>query len=320
MYYKFNSGKNPKWIYYLKNILRYIGPNYTYRKKLKSELIKLSMSNDKKYIYNRVNYYNRLPPNTFLPKEVQPLNNLKYKKKGSVYFFDTYQYTRWFNPLLRCNYLFGDITYVPEVPSIVKSRPIEGNNSNSILLNLDKVRHFIFLKDSISFNQKINKIIFRGKVQGKPNRIKFLQMYFNHTMCDLGDVSNKSTSPKEWITEKKTIKEHLHYKFILALEGNDVASNLKWVMSSNSIAVMPKPTYETWFMEGKLIPNYHYIEIKTDYSDLEERLNYYIIHENEALKIIEQAHQYVSQFKDKKREHLISLAVLNKYFVQTGQK
>ena len=176
------------------------------------------------------------------------------------------------------------------------------------------------MKDSISFNQKINKIIFRGKVQGKPNRIKFLQMYFNHTMCDLGDVSNKSTSPKEWITEKKTIKEHLHYKFILALEGNDVASNLKWVMSSNSIAVMPKPTYETWFMEGKLIPNYHYIEIKTDYSDLEERLNYYIIHENEALKIIEQAHQYVSQFKDKKREHLISLAVLNKYFVQTGQK
>ena len=172
MYYKFNSGKNPKWIYYLKNILRYIGPNYTYRKKLKSELIKLSISNDKKYIYNRVNYYNRLPPNTFLPKEVQPLNNLKYKKKGSVYFFDTYQYTRWCNPLLRCNYLFGDITYVPEVPSIVKSRPIEGNNSNSILLNLDKVRHFIFLKDSISFNQKINKIIFRGKVQGKPNRIK----------------------------------------------------------------------------------------------------------------------------------------------------
>ena len=44
------------------------------------------------------------------------------------------------------------------------------------------------------------------------------------------------------MTPKKTIREHLDYKFIMALEGNDVASNLKWVMSSNSIAVMTRPT------------------------------------------------------------------------------
>lgn len=74
----------------------------------------------------------------------------------------------------------------------------------------------------------------------------------------------------------------MDYKFIMALEGNDVASNLKWVMSSNSIAVMPRPTCETWFMEGKLIPNYHYIEIKPDFTDLEERLKYYIEHPEEA--------------------------------------
>jgi pyrroloquinoline quinone (PQQ) biosynthesis protein C len=85
-------------------------------------------------------------------------------------------------------------------------------------------------------------------------------------------------------------------------------------MSSNSIAVMPKPTYETWFMEGTLIGNYHYIEIKKDYSDLEEKLNYYIKHTNEALKIIENAHKFVEQFRDKKREKLISLLVLQKYF------
>ena len=102
-----------------------------------------------------------------------------------------------------------------------------------------------------------------------------MEMYFHHPMCDLGDVSKNTTDPAEWRTEKKTINEHLDYKFIMALEGIDVASNLKWVMSSNSIAVMPRPTCETWFMEGTLIPNYHYIEIKPDFSDLEERLNYY---------------------------------------------
>ena len=48
--------------------------------------------------------------------------------------------------------------------------------------------------------------------------------------------------------------DNLNYKFILAIEGYDVATNLKWIMSSNSLAVMPRPTYATWFMEGTLIP------------------------------------------------------------------
>jgi RNase adaptor protein for sRNA GlmZ degradation len=90
-------------------------------------------------------------------------------------------------------------------------------------------------------------------------------------------------------------------------------------MSSNSLAVMPRPRYETWFMEGRLIPNYHYVEIKTDYSDLADRLTYYIRHVDEALQIIENAHQYIAQFRDKKREDIISLLTLQKYFIQTGQ-
>ena len=141
-----------------------------------------------------------------------------------------------------------------------------------------------------------------------------------HALYSNSTVLPNQRNPAEWRTEKKTINEHLDYKFIMALEGIDVASNLKWVMSSNSIAVMPRPTCETWFMEGTLIPNYHYIEIKPDFSDLEERLNYYIEHVDESLEIINHAHEYVSQFKDKRRENLISLLVLDKYFKMTGQK
>ncbi len=114
--------------------------------------------------------------------------------------------------------------------------------------------------------------------------------------------------------------EHLDYKFIMALEGNDVASNLKWIMSSNSLAVMPRPTCETWFMEGTLLPNVHYVEVKEDFSDFEERINYYITHPDEAEQIIKNAHQYVEQFLDKEREDLISLAVLDKYFRLSQQK
>jgi RNase adaptor protein for sRNA GlmZ degradation len=72
-------------------------------------------------------------------------------------------------------------------------------------------------------------------------------------------------------------------------------------------------------MEGSLIPNYHYVEIKPDYSDLEERVQYYIDHPEEAEAIIRHAHEYIAQFQDKRRERLISLLVLEKYFQQTGQ-
>lgn len=117
-----------------------------------------------------------------------------------------------------------------------------------------------------------------------------------------------------------TINEHLAYKFIMALEGNDVASNLKCIMSSNSIAVMPRPKYETWFMEGTLIPDYHYIEVKPDYSDVEEKINYYIANPDKAEAIIEHAHAYVEGFRHPRRECIISLMVLSKYFEATRKR
>ena len=71
-------------------------------------------------------------------------------------------------------------------------------------------------------------------------------------------------------------------------------------------------------MEGTLIPNYHYIEVKPDFSDLTDRLTYYIGHPEEAEAIIHHAHEYVAPFKDQKREKLISLMVLKKYLQITN--
>ncbi|WP_036830286.1 glycosyl transferase family 90, partial [Photobacterium sanctipauli] len=99
----------------------------------------------------------------------------------------------------------------------------------------------------------------------------------------------------------------------------DVATNLKWAMSSNSLCVMPKPKYETWFMEGTLKAGVHYIEVADDYSDLEEKLSYYIAHTQKAQKIITNANEYVAQFKNKEREDLISFLVLKKYFELSDQ-
>ncbi len=309
-----NNGKNPKWKYYLENYLKLLLPDIYYKKKAKRLLRSFNDRNDREYIQDRVDFYNKLAEPVEI-KDAIAIKDLHLKDvKQKVYFFDAYPILRSFPKHYKFSRAFGDVVHVPASPSIVKSRPVADDNQNSVLLKLNKVRHFVRIKKDIPFSEKKDKLVFRGKVTYKEKRRKFFEMYFDHPMCDLGDTQKKKINPDEWKVNKTSIHYLLQYKFILAVEGIDVASNLKWVMSSNSLAVMPKPEFETWFMESRLIPDHHYVAIKPDYSDLEEKLKYYIEHQDEAQSIIKNAQEYVNQFWDKEREHLISLLVMQKYF------
>ena len=114
------------------------------------------------------------------------------------------------------------------------------------------------------------------------------------------------------------IEEHFSYKYILALEGYDVASALQWIMASNCIPVMPRPTTEGWLMHGALIPGIHYIEIADDFSDAEEQIAYYNSHPDEAKQISEASKEWARQFEDKKRESIISYLVAERYLMLSG--
>lgn len=315
-----NSGKNRKFPFYLKNIIKNLIPNVWCRMRLKWILSSLDKRPDREYIKERVDYYCKLNEVRVLTPENPIIKDFKRKGHKSVYFFDTNEVIRYFPLNYRWRYLFGDIREVQPEPTFLKSRPLGCDNSNSVLLKMNKVRHFIFINDKKEFREKRNIAVFRGGVKGNKLRTLFMQKWFGSDICDAGEVGRHLSENKEWHAEKITLFQHLDYKFVVCLEGNDVASNLKWVMSSNSLAVMPRPTCETWFMEGTLIPNVHYVEIKPDCSDLRERMQYYIEHPDEAESIIKNAHEFVAQFKDDKREKLISLLVAEKYFKMTGMK
>jgi hypothetical protein len=307
--------KNSNFLYYLKNILSYLIPDFIFRLRLDSELEKISHF-DREYTQNRVNYYHKEVEQK-IEKTLVYLKDFRLKDKKRflplTHFFDLYRFVRYFPLQNAMSLLFGDNTIIPEHPSIVKSRPISSQNQNCILMKLNELRHFVFIKDKMSFEDKVNKLMSRCTIY-QTHRVKFWEMYFGHPLCNLGQVNKKPRYNADWIVPYTSISEQLTYKFILCLEGNDVASSLKWVMSSNSIAVMPKPKYETWFMEGTLLPDVHYIEIKSDFSDLVERLEYFIKHTEKAKKIVENANRHVEQFKNEKREKLISLLVMKKYF------
>ena len=82
---------------------------------------------------------------------------------------------------------------------------------------------------------------------------------------------------------------------------------------------MPRPRYETWFMEGRLQAGIHYVPLAPDFDDLEDKILYYERHPDEAHAIIRNANAYVSPFLDARREQLLSILVIYKYFVATRQ-
>lgn len=306
--------KRSKLLYYLKNVFLDSLPRKYFKNYFKKWLLKESKYSAE-LIKSRVSYYLN-SSNKSLSTDAIKLKKITKKNHKSMYYYDFMKVARYFNQKFKVNYVFGDIDKNLDVLSFVKSRPI-AHNGNSVLLPLDGFRHFKFIKDKKSFKEKNNEIVWRGIIH-KENRRLLVEKFHNVPKFNVGSTDIRR-SKKEWIKPYLSIKEQLEYKFILSIEGIDVATNLKWIMSSNSLCFMPKPKFETWFMEGKLIPNFHYVLIKDDYSDINEKMQYYSENINDSKKIIENAHQWVNQFRNSELEKLLSILVLNNYFKLTNQ-
>lgn len=303
--------KQNKILFYIKGYSTQFLPKQNLEKKINA-LRKTLSKRDLDVAEYRVDYYNKLSSKQKIAHSGTRIKDLKQPKTPKSYYFDTYEYARFFDENLLIDYAFGDVNTILPIPMITKSRPIAGNNENNILLNLDKARHFVSVDDRKNFDKKNNLLIGRGGIY-QEHRMKFFEKHFENPLCDIGQVNLKEGNPK-WIKPKMSIDKHLDYKFILSLEGTDVATNLKWIMSSNSIAVAPPLKMETWYMEGTLVPNEHFIQIADDFSDLDEKLNYYLEHEKEALEIVKNAKFHRASFSNPNKEDLISLLVLKKYF------
>lgn len=320
--YKLHSGKNSKAAYYMQAALRDMLPDQLYAMRLNRELERCAAMYDRDYIADRVDYYCKLSRPVTLGSDSEPIGALQRKGNPSTYYYDSREALQWFNPELRWHYLFGDIRDIPAEPTVVKSRALGTDNSNSVLLKLDRCRHFVYINDHLQPEEKEDRAIFRGHIGTRENRALFCRMYADNPRVDAADTLPGATEGHKHTSQMKPMMsfyEHLRFRYIMALEGNDVASNLKWIMSSRSAAVMPKPTCETWFMEGRLVGGVHYVEIRPDFSDLEEKMDHYSNHLDELRTIVDNANRYVAQFRDTRRERYIALLVMQKYFKMTNQ-
>lgn len=298
--------------YYAAGITRHAVPREWYLQRCRQILGELEASPELEELMRRANYYNRLPPCS-----VEPGTRLNAVDRAqSRYYFDLDEYLRYFPCRLKVDYLFGDVTWVPNTPSIVKSRPTGGENGNSVLLNLDKLRHFRLCADDTPWEKKKPMAVWRGALNN-PLRMELLRRHHESAFADVGHIGET----KDGVQAKGFLspQDQMGYRYILSIEGFDVATNLKWIMASRSVCVMPKGRYETWFMEGGLIPDHHFVEVRPDFSDLEDKIAELERNPQWAQDIVANANAYVASFCDRKTERKISLLVLQKYFEATGQ-
>jgi len=305
--------------FYLRGALRECAPGALYRRRFERMTNAFDPASVDDALLARVNYYNKLT-HPFVLDGNQPSSADLSLDEGSYYYFDLREYLKYFPPDLKIAYRFGDNILIPPIPTLVKSRPIGSGNENAVVLKLDKLRHYDLFtcKDSIPFRKKRSRAVWRG-VLNNPARLELVNRFANSQRHDIGYVKEPHLDCKISPCRPLSVREQLQNRYVISIEGNDVATNLKWIFASRSLCLMPQPSYETWYMEGALQPGVHYGEVRLDFADLEEKTAYFDEHPDEAEYIIANANQHHRQFLDKERETLISSLVLEKYFELSGQ-
>jgi len=299
--------------YYARNVVRDLMPQGLFRSRLHA-CIQAAPRGSEERIAARVGYCNRLAAPFAPGPEAVSIGDMPLHK--TFYYYDLKEHARYFDRSLKLDYIFGDLVHVPERPTIVKSRPITPDNANSVLMKLDKLRHFHVLADPVPFEAKRPVAVWRGAAN-HPRRIGFVEACARLPGTDIGFTN--PTAPDAWKRPPLSMTAQMGCRYILSVQGYDVATNLKWIFASNSLCIMPAPDCETWFMECSLVPGVHYAELKPDYSNLAELIEGFEARPDEAKAIVANAQAHFRQFTDPVAEQVVSLLVLYKYLVLSGQ-
>lgn len=210
-------------------------------------------------------------------------------------------------------------------PIICKSKESDVDNLSLIMLNKNRhyyvkfnntIDHFTNVKKyDIKFSDKKSTILWRGTTTGVNHNINgtlvtkrhlLVSKYysFDKEKIDVGFNYICQKDPqsiekyKKLLKKTMTIQQMLQYKYLLSIEGNDVATDLKWKLASNSLVIMPKPTCISIICENLLQPWVHYVPVNDDFSNLEEIYEWCINNDEKCQQIIKNANDYIKIFTE----------------------
>ncbi|KAA9133143.1 hypothetical protein F3N42_01930 [Marinihelvus fidelis] len=121
--------------------------------------------------------------------------------------------------------------------------------------------------------------------------------------------SNPLTAP--WFTRAEPREAALAHRYILCPNGNDVCSQLYWILNTNSVAFREDCDYEV-VPDYFLAPWVHYVPISRGLDDLADKLDYCESNPGLCLRIIENARQAYAQMTRPRPWREAELTVLSR--------
>lgn len=231
-----------------------------------------------------------------------------WPKPSCPYSDDLTVYRRYFAPQSKVSYRVAPDSRPGDCPTIVKSRSVHTLSEKAILFKLDADRLYPRIRDAKRFTDKIALAANAGQSRDCA-----------HHQARCSAPAGPFGSPCYLRKPTLSRRQLLGFRYILFHQNPACTCNPKWIMSSQSLCMMPEPAHETWFMEGCLRPNYHFVPVKQDLSDLTDKVSYYNDHPLEAKEIIHNANIFALRFDDRASERLIGFLVLIKYLFLSGQ-
>jgi hypothetical protein len=238
-------------------------------------------------IKDRINYYlGSFDYSKKEPQKIEPVIHDKpfktdqnYLGLKSSYINDIKRYEKYTDHSLwlQC----GDKPYEGEYPVLVKTRDCHNKKSKGVISNLNSARHWlpcnIAIKDRL-WKDKKNNVIWRGATTGIKNAINnretFVKKYFDKYDVGFSLIVQDCVDLISYKKPQINIVKMLEYKYLPVINGNDKSSALNWILISNSIPIMCRPRFHSWLCEPWLEPNIHYVEIKEDFSDFDEKIEW----------------------------------------------
>ncbi len=164
------------------------------------------------------------------------------------------------------------------------------------------------------------------QIQSLP-RVELIQQLSKKPLFDCAFVakkriSNTNPSIKDFLQALSGHRVQIHkqyrYKFLLAIPGNDCASNIFWVLRSNSILMMVDSEWETALHAG-LQPWVHYVPVKANIEDILEKHNKLLSDESLCREIISNAQQFMQWIIDPTFRDQLDHYSLKNYLKMTRQ-
>lgn len=218
---------------------------------------------------------------------------------------------------------------------IAKSRRV--GDGNVALLPLNRKRHWqdwntVIDEKDRPWTEKRAMAVWRGATTGNNSgpfgrqhpRHELVRRWFDapQSLCDVGYsklISSCVGNSKimAYLRDRLSIEEQLRYKYVVSVDGNDVATNLKWILLSNSIPLMPVPRVESWLLESQLKPMVHYVPLRADLSDLDKMIGWCRRNDRLCRLIAENGKTYIRPFLQYVRDRSLETAVIERYLGST---